>query len=472
MSLNWNSKYGQMFLQTFFAYEGARAKSTNYSVLNGVLNAGDHVPIDLQRQPKLRGEARVDRKTVVVFADDRPNYDWGHLCRYILVDADSLEVYREIDATLPPIQNPSDDSTSFTLFHCVWQPNMVPSAAVPPPDIWRPRAKGRRYALLYSGWTNQRHLNDLEFMYRTLIDVYAYDPKDITVLNLDGTASWWSLPGDYKQVTPVLGTSWPGNSPTFTLKVDGPGSVPAFQQVIETLRHKLKAHDSLLFFATNHGYIPDTEVCLYAYDSIALAVSECCDELRKLPHIENLMVVLQPCYSGAFIAPILAHARAANIAIATASGPCTQSSVDDDPTFSRFAGRWISAMAGATPLGSPVLVGTGTTTPATVTAKQAFDYAQATVGADMPMFRTKGKGETMVLGTPLVTTSRLPLVLNTEEHAWWLALVHEGGAKLDQALERLDKIQLQAEISLSLLEATRRTAIEGAMREMSDLDKA
>ena len=41
--------------------------------------------------------------------------------------------------------------------------------------------------ILYSGMSNMRHLNDLEFCYRMLIDRYAFDPKNIYVLNYDGT---------------------------------------------------------------------------------------------------------------------------------------------------------------------------------------------------------------------------------------------------------------------------------------------
>jgi len=42
-----------------------------------------------------------------------------------------------------------------------------------------------RYAILFSGMTYTRHLNGLEFCYRTLVDTFAFEHDNIFVLNYD-----------------------------------------------------------------------------------------------------------------------------------------------------------------------------------------------------------------------------------------------------------------------------------------------
>ena len=38
-------------------------------------------------------EHQIDRDTYMVFADDQPNCNWSHPCRYILYDASVLDVH-------------------------------------------------------------------------------------------------------------------------------------------------------------------------------------------------------------------------------------------------------------------------------------------------------------------------------------------------------------------------------------------
>lgn len=59
-----------------------------------VLEPGDELDID-------GGRAQVDAPTVVAFVDLEPGVNWGHRCRYLLIDRDSGEV-RAIDAQFPP----------------------------------------------------------------------------------------------------------------------------------------------------------------------------------------------------------------------------------------------------------------------------------------------------------------------------------------------------------------------------------
>ena len=59
-----------------------------------VVEGGDEIDID-------GGRVQVDAPTVLAFADLEPGVNWGHRCRYLLVDVGSGEV-RGIDAQFPP----------------------------------------------------------------------------------------------------------------------------------------------------------------------------------------------------------------------------------------------------------------------------------------------------------------------------------------------------------------------------------
>jgi hypothetical protein len=59
-----------------------------------VLEPGEEVEVD-------GGRVRVDAPTVVAFADLEPGVNWGHRCRYLLVDQASGDV-RALDAQFPP----------------------------------------------------------------------------------------------------------------------------------------------------------------------------------------------------------------------------------------------------------------------------------------------------------------------------------------------------------------------------------
>jgi hypothetical protein len=117
-------------------------------------------------------DIKADRASILVFADDAPLANFGHDCRYLLHDPDDGALFAEIPARFPPFGNKPPDT--LTTFH-------EPVQLSPNPEIFRVWPilrcpilipKGNRYAILYSGMSNMRHLNDLEFCYRMLVDRY------------------------------------------------------------------------------------------------------------------------------------------------------------------------------------------------------------------------------------------------------------------------------------------------------------
>lgn len=138
-----------------------RRAATNLHVIDDVVRARADIMAHRQR-------ITVDRDTVVVFADDEPMANWGHECRYMLYDARTGARYREVSARFPPFL--VDPPPQFRAFHAPVVLERPAPAMHPLPRLPRFPLRvrdGRRYAVLYSGASNDRHVNDLEFLWRT-----------------------------------------------------------------------------------------------------------------------------------------------------------------------------------------------------------------------------------------------------------------------------------------------------------------
>jgi hypothetical protein len=207
--------------------ETLRTRQSNYSILEEVLPTARRLPIP-------RKAIKAPRPTLLTFADDAPELNWAHPCRYFLHDAETGEVYEEIPAQFPPYAGERDTPKNFYAFHESIKV-AVPEVYrwVDRPYVLRPRAFGNRYAILFSGMSNNRHTNDLEFLYRTLRNVYQVPKANITVLNHDGTINYDGNP------KPIVG--WPGNNTAYTMPVDGKGSKADLLAAMDALKTRLKA---------------------------------------------------------------------------------------------------------------------------------------------------------------------------------------------------------------------------------------
>ena len=142
-----------------------------------------------------------ERSSILVFADDDPLANFSHECRYLLHDPQTGDLHKEIPAQFPPFINgwpetlkPFHEPIQFSKHPIVFP--IHPKFRCP--IIW---PYGERYAILFSGMSNKRHLNDMEFLYRTLIDRYHFNKNNIYALNYDATLNTQ----DGVQVT------WPGD---------------------------------------------------------------------------------------------------------------------------------------------------------------------------------------------------------------------------------------------------------------------
>jgi hypothetical protein len=279
----------------------------------------------------------------MVFADEAPLLNWGHACRYLIYDARSAELLEEVSAQFPPYL--TNTPGTFQVFH-----ESVRLAT--DHRFWyvRPKfrcpirfKKGSRYAVLFAGAANNRHTNDLEFLYRTLRHLYNFEDKNIYCLNYDGTVNYSGAP------MPVV--NWPGDNTPYQMPVKGPGTKAALDAVLVDLKSKLKKDDFLLLHTNNHGgWDGPGKANLVTYSGPWYYAADFANKIGTLPRFHCLMVMMEQCHAGGFNAPILAQSPADHTSIASA---CLEPNNSiGGPQFDPFARDWIAAITGHDPYGA------------------------------------------------------------------------------------------------------------------------
>ncbi len=347
-----------------------------------------------QRGEKLGPEFQkivVDKPSLLVFADDHPLANFGHDCRYLLYDSETGDLPREVPARFPPYL--AKPPASLVAFH-------QPVRVQPNPDIFRVRPilrcpilipDGDRYAILYSGMSNNRHLNDLEFCYRMLIDRYGFNPKHIYVLNYDGTINTQEGP-------PAV---WPGDGTAYRIKVTGQGNRAAFQAAFTDLKGKMKSHDLLFIHTNNHGDASGGQSFLCAYPNWGeYWANDFCTDLKTLPKYRSLIVMMEQCNAGGFNAPVVAASTATDTSIASAAIATQSSWASPDGNWDSFARDWIAAQIGHDPYGAPLAFNPDTDGDGVVEAEEAYEYALAIQNpSDSPNFNESSEaGGDITLG--------------------------------------------------------------------------
>lgn len=360
---------------TFRRLSAKRKATTNLYVLEDVQPAQSVIKAGHQEIP-------IKQPTAVVFVDDEPMANWSHDCRYLLHDADSGNLYKEVKAGFPPyLVNPPD---TFKAFHTpvvaqnplrrIWTRDL--EVVFP----WRVR-KGNRYAILFSGASNNRHTNDLEFLYRQLVDRFYFDEDNITVLNYDGSVNYSGWPH------PV--TSWPGDGTAYTMPVHDAGTKQALEDAIDALKPKLKQDDLLLIHTNNHGGHDGTESYLCTYSGPDYTASDFASKLGELPAFADLIVMMEQCHSGGFNDAVIESSKAERTTFAAActEGKNSNGGADFDP----FARDWIAAFAGADPYGAALVSDPDYDSSGKISAREAFAYADDVHDSyDSPVYSAYG----------------------------------------------------------------------------------
>ena len=368
---------------------------TNLSLDSRIYKAGERIGPSIQ---KIHAEG----PTVIVFADDDPLANFGHNCRYLFYNSNNGEFLKEVAARFPPnLTQSAKRLTAF--FEPITFNRRVPRWPWPPVGYRCPRLipAGTRYAILYAGLTAGRHLNDMEFAYRTLINVYGYNAANIYVLSWDGTLSVYDI---------TLG-NWPGNNTAYTIKVNGKGTRSAFQAVLSELAGKLLAEDTLFIHTNNHGDNANDgngsfmAQFLHGGDSApnedgdwtAYYASDFAADLAALPTFKSLVVMMEQCNSGGFNTPILNASTAQATSVSAAATSAVSSSGSSDGNWDVFAYEWIAAINGAYPNGSALASNPDTNHDGVVDTTEAYNYAVANDSVDTPQFNASATGGALSL---------------------------------------------------------------------------
>jgi hypothetical protein len=309
----------------------------------------------------------VRRNAALVFVDRMPGANWGHPCTYRFFDPRSGEALYEQDALFPPNLA---GTVSLEVFHT---PPVVSAtdahiSIVPtlPSTVFRfpPIAVEQRYAIL---WTSQisdrRHVEDLEFFWRTLVHVYNFNPANIFVLCYNGTIG-------AVDVTGPIG-NWVGNNTPYQMQVHASATVANLQAVLNTLSGKLKTSDLLLVHTNNHG--APTGMCVDS--SSVVTPAQFGTMIAGLPKFHTLIVTMEQCYSGAFQAPTLLKSTATNTVFASAvpANAVSAGAAHFDP----WALCLIETLSGATPAGAALPPPPPASSGGKVSIKSACDWARA-----------------------------------------------------------------------------------------------
>jgi hypothetical protein len=334
-----------------------RREPSNLWIESEVLRRGQ--VIDARHQ-----QIEIERDTVVVFADDAPLLNWGHPCRYLLYEPENGELYRTVEAQFPPYLTKMPET--YKPFHepVVWAQPEILWPIYRPWWKWPLYRRGDWYAILFSGASNNRHTNDLEFLYRVLVSDYGVDADKIYVLNYDGTI-------DYALGPHPVG-NWPGDGTAYQMTVNGAGTKSEFENVVDDLKGRLQPEDALLIHTNNHGGRgTDSYLCTYSgpdYDPDDFAA-----KLNELPSFNCLMVMMEQCYAGGFNQKIIANSPANRTSVASAA-IATNTSIGG-ASFDPFARDWISAMHQAQPSGAALGSNPDTDNNGRISAREAFNYA-------------------------------------------------------------------------------------------------
>jgi hypothetical protein len=235
-----------------------------------------------------------------------------------------------------------------------------------------------RYAILFSGMTERRNLNGLEFCYRTLVDCLGFHADNIQVLTYDGSLRTTDAPLQADSAHTV----WPGDGSQHRIRVTGEGSREAFTRVVQTLKRTLTEDDLLFINTTGHGgdYGDGRGPFLVAYPRrTRYWVHDFCEDLAGLPRCRSLAVLMAQCFSGGFNHAVLEASPATQTFIASASSRYSYA-MREDLNWDSFERNWIAALAGRDVDGAMIARQPDGADKGGMSVREAFQYAMTCRG--------------------------------------------------------------------------------------------
>jgi hypothetical protein len=342
----------------------------------------------LDRTPYAKGavigprvqEVRAKKRCLVVFVDENPRANFGHDCRYRLYDARSHKWLCEERARFPPYRRGRQAGTLVRIY----DRRAIVQAAT--------GVQRERYAILFSGNSERRHLNQLEYAYRMLTERYCFKAQNILVLYFDGTISF---------VEPEPATNWPkeifGSSSQppdpykLAGKIFGKGDRAGFKKACLHIAATLQPQDLVFIQTSGHGdgdrNKQPAESYLLQHDGQAYYAGELCQDLTLLGQHDSLLVLMEQCFSAGFIQPLLnAQSTFAANRLSVACASKQVSFPTADYLFNSFGAAWIASHLDTDVNGNPIPASVDQDLSTFIEAREAYDYAAplAIVQNDLP----------------------------------------------------------------------------------------
>jgi hypothetical protein len=363
-----------------------KVNSSNLSMYKNVLYQNEQI------KPGYQKKITLSKNTILVLADFAPDFNWGHPCQILLFNAEMGELYQVIDSDMPPMSYLIASQDYIPLHQPVTKPvypalSEIKRTEIPLVKSALHKAPGKRYALLFSGMSDYWSVYSLDFMYRTLIDIYNFDPANIKVLNYDGTLNYSGHP--------------PSNPPIWRLKVNASGTAYNLGDYLEHMGRKLKEDDLSFIFTVNHGYRSlfgfSSIVCYSPYSFISSSCS-CivfCYILSKFKRHAASVIVMNQCYAGGFKDYVIKCINAKWTHFASA---CKE----DQKSGDQFALHWISGIGQIDYDGHPV--NSDKNNDGRISLLEAFEYAKTKLSKSQPVpiyiDKPSGYSKYMFLGLP------------------------------------------------------------------------
>src|SRR5262245_28060053 len=310
----------------------------------------------------------VGSDSLLVFVDEMPTANFGHPCRYQFYSPVSGQLVQEEEAQFPP--SVAEPGILVEDFHAPLRvkysrPVVFGGAAwKQAPWPWLVN-DDNRYALLYTSQiSNRRHVEDLEFAWRTLRYRFGFPANHIYVLCYNGTIG-------AVDATAADTATWVGDDTPYEMVVHAAATKQNLQTTLTAISNRMNS-DSLLFVHTNnHG--SSSGLCVD--NTSVVTPSEWGNMLAGMTQFGTLVVTMEQCFSGAFAQPTLDNTRAARTSFASAV-PADKVSAGD-AHFDPWARVWFESVNGATAYGAALPADPDTNHNHRVSVREAFNYSAA-----------------------------------------------------------------------------------------------
>jgi hypothetical protein len=329
--------------------------------------------------PRVQG-LRAKKRCLVVFVDEDPRANFGHACRYRLYDANSHKWLYEECARFPPYRRGRQAGT----FVRIYDRRAIVQAAK--------GVQRERYAILFSGSSERRHLNQLEYAYRMLTERYGFKAQNVLVLYFDGTINFVEPEQATNWPKEIFGTSvQPPDPYKLAGKIFGKGDRAGFKKACMQIAQTLKSQDLVFIQTSGHGdgdrNKQPVESYLLQHDGQAYYAGELCQDLTLLGQHDSLLILMEQCFSAGFIQPLVnAQSTFAANRLSVACASKVVSHPTADWLFNSFGAGWIASHLDTDTNGNPIPASVDQDASTFIEANEAYDYAAplAVVQADQP----------------------------------------------------------------------------------------